>query len=40
MTPTIAGGLLLFLLVVVVGVAHIVCSAMDCGCYDDDPEDD
>lgn len=40
MTTSIAVGLLLFLLVVVVGVTHIVCSAMDCGCYDDDPEDD
>lgn len=40
MTPSIIGGVLMFLLVVVVGVTHIVCSAMDCGCYDDDPEDD
>lgn len=39
MTLSIAGCALLFLLVAVVGVAHIVCAAQDC-CYDDDLEDD
>lgn len=39
MTLSIAGGVLLFLLIAVVGVAHIVCAVQDC-CYDDDLEDD
>ena len=39
MTPSIAGGLLMFLLVVVAGAARIACSATDC-CYDDYLEDD
>lgn len=39
MTLSIAGAVLLFLLVAVVVAAHIMCAVQDC-CYGDDLEDD